>query len=195
MADADSKAFVLTDYARKVIDYKAWQLSQRRDFSSSDKQDLAQDFWQAVVSQADRFDPSRASVNTFIDRVVASAAAMAVRDRQRKIRAKGFHAISLDAAPADGDRARLPLAATITEDDRWRHIGQERPDDIETNERDVALGLALDSMPPEVSDVCRRVMNGSILASSKQLKTSRRQIRNALAIARTHLESVGIDHE
>jgi RNA polymerase sigma-70 factor (ECF subfamily) len=195
MADGESKDFVLTDYTRRLIDYKAWRLTQRRDFNESDKPDIEQKLWMAVAKQADRFDPSRASVNTFVSRIVSSAVAMVVRERWRQIRAQGFHAVSLDAAPADGDRARPPLAATISEDCKYRHLGCERWDDIEAKDHSEALTLALARMPPEISDVCRRVMGGSIKAAAKELRTSRRQIRNALAIARNYLESVGIDHE
>ena len=195
MAGVRGKDFVLTGYAKNLIAFKAWQLSKRRDFSRSDREDLQQELWQAVVSQADRFDPSRASIDTFIDRVVNTAVAMVVRDRERQIRADGFQAMSLDAAARDGDRSRQSLASQITEDDQARRLGRERHDEVAERERAEAVAAALAKMPPEISDVCRRVMGGSISTASAELKTTRRQIRNSLAIAKSYVEAAGLDNE
>lgn len=195
MSGAQSKDFVLTGYAKNLIAFKAWQLSKRRDFSRSDREDLQQELWQAVVSQADRFDPSRASIDTFIDRVVNTAVAMVVRDRERQIRADGFQAMSLDAAARDGDRSRQSLASQITEDDQARRLGRERHDEVAERERGDAVSAALAKMPPEISDVCRRVMGGSISTAAAELKTTRRQIRNSLAIAKSYVEAAGLGNE
>lgn len=192
MSSHQGKEFVLTDYAKNLIEFKARQLSQRRDFCRSDREEIQQELWLAVVGQADRFDPERASLDTFIDRVVNTAVAMILRDRDRHVRANGFRTQSLDDIAHDGSRQLL--AAKITEEDLARRLGRERRDEVADRELEEAVAAALPKMPPEVSDVCRRVMGGNISTAATELKTSRRQIRNSLAAAKPVLEEAGLDN-
>lgn len=191
MSYAHGKEFILTHYAKNLIEFKALQLSRRKEFVRSDREEIQQDLWQAVVKQADRFDPTRASLDTFIDRVVNTAAAMILRDRRRQKRANGFQTVSLDAAAGDGDSIQ-PLSAQLTEDDLCRRTGNESRSERVILERERAIASALAEMPPDVRDVCRRVMGGSISSAASDLETSRRQIRKALAAAKPFVEKSGI---
>jgi RNA polymerase sigma-70 factor (ECF subfamily) len=181
---------VLTDYARSLIRFKARQLSRRAGFSRSDRDDLEQDLWAALLAQADRFDPSRACLNTFADRVVNSAAAMILRDRQRQKRADGLQAQSLNA-PLGRDGQPETLGCGLSEADHRRRIGTEPPDEAGRRDDADAVRHALASMAPHVADVCRRVLGGSISSAAQELGTSRRQIRKALDAARPFLERAG----
>jgi RNA polymerase sigma-70 factor (ECF subfamily) len=192
MSSSQRNDFVLTDYARKLIRFKARQLCRLHSFCKSDEEDLQQELWLAVVNQAGKFDPARASLDTFIDRVVNTAVAMILRDRQRQKRSNGFQTVSLDVAPADGHGSE-PLAAKVSQDDLARRIGTEPADEAERRETAEAVASALDKLPDELRDVCRRVMSGSISAAAEDLETSRRQIRNALASARPYFEQAGVD--
>ena len=192
MPSSQRNDFVLTDYARKLIRFKARQLCRLHSFSKSDEEDLQQELWLAVVNQAGKFDPARASLDTFIDRVVNTAVAMILRDRQRQKRANGFQTVSLDVTPSDG-HGNEPLAAKVSQDDLARRLGTEPTDETERRETAEAVASALAKLPDELRDVCRRVMGGSISAAAEDLETSRRQIRNALATARPYLEEAGVD--
>jgi len=191
MSNAQTKEFVLTDYAKNLIEFKARQLSRQRGFGRTDQDDLEQRLWLAVVNQADRFDPSRASLDTFIDRVVNTAVARILRDRERRVRPQGPETVSLDFVSKDNDRSKQPLAAEITENDLQRRLGVERRDEVADREQAEAVADALGHMLPEVYDVCRRVMAGSISSAASDLETSRRQVRKALAAAQPFLEESG----
>ena len=192
MSSSQRNDFVHTDYARKLIRFKARQLCRLHSFSKSDEEDLQQELWLAVVNQAGKFDPARASLDTFIDRVVNTAVAMILRDRQRQKRANGFQTVSLDVTPSDG-HGNEPLAAKVSQDDLARRLGTDPTDEAERRETAEAVASALAKLPDELREVCRRVMGGSISAAAEDLETSRRQIRNALASARPYLEEAGVD--
>jgi len=192
MSSSQRNDFVLTDYARKLIRFKARQLCRLHSFSKSDEEELEQDLWLAVVNQAGKFDPARASLDTFIDRVVNTAVAMILRDRQRQKRANGFQSVSLDRTPSDG-HGNEPLSAKVSKDDLARRVGVEPTDETDRRETAEAVASALAKMPDELRDVCRRVMGGSISSAADDLETSRRQIRNALAAARPFFEQAGVD--
>ena len=96
MKSAGTQSVVFTEYAKSCIRVKARQLSRRSKFGKSDVEDIEQWLWQILFKEAKRFDPRRASLNTFIDRVVQTAAGMIVRNMHRQKRAAEKHAISLD---------------------------------------------------------------------------------------------------
>ena len=90
------------DYARTLIRVKAKQLVRRPGFSRSDQEDVEQDLFLHLLRQVQHFDPTRGSLNTFVARVVNSAAAMLVRERGRNKRSPGGG--DRDSVPGNEDR-------------------------------------------------------------------------------------------
>ena len=78
MSQVPRGSHVCTEYARTLIRVKARQIVCRPGFSRSDTGDVEQDLYLHLLSQAQQFDPTRGSINTFIARVVDSAVAMLV---------------------------------------------------------------------------------------------------------------------
>jgi len=98
------KDFVLTNYARNLIQVKARQLCRRREFLPADQADLQQELWLMLCERADAFDPAKASLDTFIDRVVNTAVGVILRNRQRLKRNTGGPVVSLDDSGNDPTR-------------------------------------------------------------------------------------------
>ncbi|MEZ6100255.1 MAG: hypothetical protein R3E01_14900 [Pirellulaceae bacterium] len=194
MRSSQRNDFVLTDYARTLIRFKARQLCRLHGFSRSDEEELQQDLWVAVVKQAGNFDPQRSSLDTFIDRVVNTQVAMILRERRRKKRAEGFQASSLDESKPGADCSE-PQSAKLTDEDLARRLGIVRVGATERRETAEAVEAALNELPEDLRDVCRRVMEGSILSAARDGQTSRRQVRNALAQARPFFERAGLGVE
>jgi RNA polymerase sigma-70 factor (ECF subfamily) len=191
MDTAHGKDFVLTDYAKNLIKFKARQLSRRQSFRPSDLDDLKQELWLTVTKKCEQFDPTKASLDTFIDRVVDTAAAMILRNRRRLKRAKGFQTRSLDGDASTARQKAEPLSATISEDDLARRIGAEHRDETARCEGVQAVHDALALMPDKLRNVCRRLMGGTISSVARDLGTSRRQVRKAIAAARPFFERAG----
>lgn len=191
MRETRARDAVLTDYAHTLIRFKARQLSRRSGFTRSDQDDLEQDLWTVLLSQAEAFDPDRASIDTFIDRVVNSAVLMILRDRRRQKRANGFHTQSLDAAPQRSGPSSTAAGSDLSAEDRCRHRGAAPVNESQRAVDRDAAEHALDEMPAPLRDVCRRVMGGSISSAARELGRSRRQIRNALFEARAYFERAG----
>ena len=57
MDGTHGKDFVLTNYARNLIQVKARQLCRRREFLPADQADLQQELWLMLCERADAFDP------------------------------------------------------------------------------------------------------------------------------------------
>ena len=195
MQSGSAQNVLFSDYAQSCIRVKARQLSRRSEFNLSDEDDLAQDLWLSLLKKADGFDPERASLNTFTDRVVNTSAAMILRRPYRQKRASGSRAISLDATKVslDGD-AKRPLAQLVSDADLSRRTSAPRHDDAAIREDAVAIEHALSAMPEEIRDVCRRVMGGSIASAARDLRTSRHCIRDLLRAAQPYLERSGFNN-
>jgi len=194
MRSADAQSVVLTEYAKSCIEFKARQLSRRSEFRRSDEEDLRQDLWLTLLKEAHRFNPRRSSLNTFVDRVVNSAAGMILRRPYRQKRASGQEALSLERTKvAISGEIKKPLAQFISEADLSRRTGASRSDEIALRDDTEAIGHALDSMPDEARQMCRRVMGGSIASTARELGLSRRQIRKAMQAARPYFERAGFE--
>lgn len=191
MRSLSHRGAVLTEYAQSLIKFKARQLSRRPGFSRSDEEDVAQELTVHLLSKAHQFDPNRASVNTFADRVIRSAIAMLLRDRRRQKRAAGFAATSLEDIPAQSGGDVESLRDMLTEADLRRRIGiaasdQDRADLI------AAVVEAMRSLPAADQETCRRLIEGSKASVARDLRVSRRQIRNAIERIRRHFEAAGL---
>ena len=81
MQSAAAQNVLFTKYAQSCVRFKARQLSRRSEFRRCDEDDLRQELWLLLLREAHRFDPRRASLNTFVDRVLQTAAGMIVRGR------------------------------------------------------------------------------------------------------------------
>ena len=193
MDSTHGKDFVLTDYARNLIRVKAHQLRARRDFSAADTDDIQQELWLAVCERLDRFDSSKASLNTFIDLVVNQALVSLLRHRQRLKRDKGTYSQSLDEmlpTPA-GDPA--PLAGFITTADLDRRLGRHAHDPEQTQAIQDAMDFALSQMPESLRDISLRLTEGTVNSVAKELKVSRRAIRRACLAIREIFEQAGLE--
>jgi RNA polymerase sigma factor (sigma-70 family) len=188
----DAQQLVRNEYAQASIRVKARQLCRQDGFRESDVEDIEQDLWLYLLAQAENFDPTRGSLNTYIDRLVNTAAAIMARSHDREMRADGFQATSLDTAPSGKDAKRPSLRSSLSPHDGARRTGAVPKSDLDRFEDQEALDFALASMPPDIRDVCQRVMDGVTPAKvARQLGVSRRRVRNMLAAARQHLERAG----
>jgi RNA polymerase sigma factor (sigma-70 family) len=190
---AEVQNLVENRYARASIRVKAKQLSRRKDFGASCREDIEQDLWLRLLTQAERFDGDRGSLNTFIDRVVNSAAAALVRGREREMRADGFHAQSLDAVGKHHGPTSQSLGMGLTRDDGARRFGVPSLDGIKSLEQAESLAVALSRMPQNIRQVCSQLMAGATATTlARRMGISRRQMRHLLAEARTRLEEAGL---
>ena len=193
MRSADAQSVVFTEYAKSCVRVKARQLSQRSEFRQSDEDDLHQDLWLTLLKEARRFDPQRASLNTFVDRVVNSAACMILRRPYRQKRAQGRRALSLDRCKVSYGKEKMPLSQLISEVDLSRRTGAAPIDETDRHDDAKAFDHAVIAMPDDVRDVCRQVMGGSISSAARELGMSRRQVREALQAARPYFERAGFN--
>jgi RNA polymerase sigma factor (sigma-70 family) len=185
---------VVTEYARTLIRVKAKQLIRRPGFCRSDQDDIEQDLVLHLLNQAQHFDPDRASLNTFIARVVNSAVAMLVRERGRiKRRPAGDVKVqSLEDTVEQPDGPPAPLWMLISITDLARRTGVERLSDAEMYELVEGVASAIASLPQELQDICRSLMERNRTETERELELSRRKFDAAMDRIRQHFAKAGL---
>lgn len=188
------RSALCTQYIKTLLRTKSHQLARQARFRDSERPDLEQDLLAHVLKQAHHYDPSRASVNTFIDRVVASAFAMMVRSRRRLKRAAGFGAVSLDNTfvGRERDGLRTPLSHVVQEGHLPCHGGTRPPDDQERIDLAFDVARAMESLTPRQREIARRLASDSEAAVARKMGISRRRVRQAVEAIREHFERAGL---
>jgi RNA polymerase sigma-70 factor, ECF subfamily len=182
---------VLNAYAQTLIRIKARQICRKAGFNRSDEDDLKQEMVLYLLGQAHRFDPTRASLTTFICQVVDTCAAMILRNRRRLKRVGRIATLSLESTTIDLDGKPAPACRAILPEDLQRRTGG-RPDCQAVRQEDAAAAAhAIATMPPDLQNMCDRLMGRTVTAVARDLGTSRRQVRGAIATIRRHFERAG----
>lgn len=178
---------ILACYAQSLIRFKARQLSTQRGFVRSEEEDLRQELAMRLMTQLRRFDPARAGFDTFVARVVETAAAMIVRERRRLKRGGGRQPASLEAEAHGAEGQPSTMRQRLTPLDAGRRLGLVPDTPIPTD----VLAEAIDALPEDLKPLCRELMMGTPCSAARRLGRSRRQIVNDIARIRRHLEQAG----
>lgn len=196
MNEYDVQQLVHNEYAQTSIRVKARQLCRRSDFNRPEREDVEQDLWLHLLTQTQNYDPQRSSLNTFIDRMVNSAAAHLVRRRESDMRADGFSAQSLDEGVICKDHKKETLGSSLSPNDGARRTFTAPKSDLAELEDREAFDFALASMPPDIRDLSSRVMQGETpTALARELGVSRYRVRRMLADAREHMKRAGFGND
>lgn len=158
----------VNDYAARLIRFKARMLGRHRAFARDDREDIEQDLWLDLLERLPKYDPARASLSTFVARVVERRVVSLIRYRSAEKRSAFREECSLDdrVLDADGrDTARHETTPEVSNDPaRLRelerdmaHVMAHLPDDL----RAIALALAFgtqNAVGPELG-LSRRAMS------------------------------------
>lgn len=193
MTKASRNDHALNDYARTLIRVKAKQLIRRPGFSRSDQGDIEQDLFLHVLSKFRQYDPNRSSLNTFVDRIVNSAAAMLVRERSRNKRSPGGNVEiqSLEVKIEHSTGSSKPLWASISDADLQRRTGRAPLSDAELYELVEGVASAIAGLPPELQQVCQSLLERNRSETERELGLSRRKYDAAIARIREHFARAG----
>lgn len=185
---------VFTTYARTLIRIKAHQLRRRPSFRDAELADIEQDLALYLLSQAEHFDPTRGAVNTFIDRVVESGAAILARARKREKRLPDTSvAVTSIADVVDQpDGPPAPLAALVSNEDLQRRTGVYSLTDAELFELVDDVRVAFSSLPPDLQQLCSALVDHNHTITKRTLSLSRRAFDVAMNQLRRHFAQAGL---
>ena len=160
--------------------------------SAHDRADTEQELWLAVFRQAARYDPARASLETFLGYVASRTAALLRRHKRRKCRGNGVVPLSLERDGTVTGERLTPLSETVSSADVGRRRGALGLDPIAQLEQTEAIADALARMPKRLRTVCQRLMVGTVASAAREMGMSRYEVHQALAEARPYFERAGL---
>lgn len=194
MTQFAGKSEILSDYAQTLIRVKARQLVRRPEFLATEAEDLEQDLSVRILSQIDRYDPSRGSIKTFIARVADSQVGMIIRERKRKKRIgeDDLKIESLEKKVLDQEGKPSLLGYTLSDQD-GRRLGQTDAmnpcDQVELNDE---LNEVLSKLPSQERKICELLMTLNHSQVQEQLRMPRRKYDAAIAMIRQQFASSGL---
>jgi RNA polymerase sigma factor (sigma-70 family) len=193
MGSAPRPEAILTAYVTALIRVKARQLVRDHLFRRSDEEDLRQELTLRLLKRARRYNPARASLHTFVDRVVASLAATLVRERRRQKNGARLASISLEVLCNCGDEGATPLRELLEAADLQRRTGGSTEDPVTRAERDEALHAAVAGLPQHLQEVCARLMHSSAVDVARDMGVTRHQVHKAIGAIRTHFRTADLN--
>jgi RNA polymerase sigma-70 factor (ECF subfamily) len=177
MNATDTQNEQLTEYTMTLIHHKARQLVGKAGYTQNDVEDIEQDLIQDLLERMPKFDPARATLNTFADRVIGSRVCNLLRHRQTEMRDCRREAFSLneEIETEDGPMERHE---TVSQDeidlrtDRYTRPAAER-DHFKMDLKAVIAGL-----PPELREVADMLRSSSVAEVARALNIPRRTLRD-----------------
>lgn len=175
----------LNGYASGLIKFKARQLSRRSGFTRTDRSDLEQELWADLLDRLPRYNSGKASLNTFIARVVDRKVATILRYHFAAMRSPARNEASLNEPVADSDGRMVERHQTTPE-----AAGAYQP--IQDLRRD--LDEVRSNLP---SDVLREIMDaigmgGTVNSIATDMGLSRRAVERHVGDLRRIFEDAGL---
>ena len=180
----------LIPYLTALIEVKARQLVGKAGYTPDDIKDIEQDLTQDLLERLPKFDPAKASINTFADRVVGRRICNLMRNRQADMRDWRREAFSLDEE-IETDEGSTERLAFISQDDVDLRMGRYDRPAAERSHLQLDLDAVLDGLTPELRRVAEMLMTQSVAEVARALGIPRGTFRDRyLAQLREALEEV-----
>ncbi len=167
----------LTPYLTALIEVKARQLVGKAGYTPDDIKDIEQDLTQDLLERLPKFDPAKASINTFADRVVGRRICNLMRDRQADMRDWRREAFSLDEEieTEEGSTTRHEFFSQDKVDLRKEPGDRGR---LEREHLQMDMSAVLEGLTPELRRVAEMLMTQSVAEVACELGIARSTFRD-----------------
>lgn len=148
--DTNQKRCELNDYALQVVRCKAMQLVGKAGYRQNDLEDIKQELIVHLLERLPRFDPAKASYNTFVARVVERKISNLLRDRQAEMRDHRREVCSLNEEIDTGEEEPKQRLATLDQDEQDIRTGKYRRPAAERGDLRLDVQQVLADLPPDL---------------------------------------------
>lgn len=181
----------ISEYTSTLITVKARQLVGHYGYKCCDREDLEQELVLAVLETQSAWDASRASRNTFENRIVNRKIATMIRHRTRQCRDYRREEASLDESISDRDGTPLARVATLADDSDGRRAGLS----LSAERLDLAIDTrsAFDALTPEQQRLCELRSEGSAEDAARAFDVSKPTALKRLRIIREQFSKLGLE--
>lgn len=176
--DTNRKPCELTPYALELVGHKARQLVGTAGFTENDVEDIQQALIAHLLKRLPKFNPARASYNTFVDRVVEKQICNLIRDRQAEVRDYRREACSLNEEIDTGEEQPKQRLTTVLQDDQDIRTGKYARPAEERAQLQIDLNQVLAELPPDLRQVAEMLQTQCVSEVARNLGIPRRTFRD-----------------
>lgn len=180
---------VLHPYAEKLIRNKARRLVGHAGFVCSDQADIEQELRLDLLRRLSNFDPGKATLNTFADRVVRHKVASIIEAKKARLRDYRRQQCSLNDPLKTPDGKRAERGDTVDQNEACRRTGRSS-----RSTEDLAndLSAAVSNLPPDLRDLCHRLMNQNLTEAAQDAGIPRGTLYESVETLRRRFEKAGL---
>jgi RNA polymerase sigma-70 factor (ECF subfamily) len=182
----------LSDYAIRHIRHRARQLTRTEGFAAQDIEDIRQDLIVDLLERLPKFDPAKATCNTFVARIIDRKVAKLIRDRNCEKRDPRREQCSLNECIDDGEGGSVERIQTIAADEADRRLGRQARSDQETAELVLDVEAVLKRLPDNLRRLCELLKTGSIADAARAMGVPRTTLNDHVKKLREVFEAAGL---
>ena len=188
----DNSGDGIDPYAAGLIRFKARQLVGQAGFTASDREDIEQELILDLLRRLPKYNPKRAQLNTFIARVVEHRLASLIEAQKAGIRDYRRCRCSLNECFEDADGRSVERVDTFDQEDYLLRTGaQSRPSE-ELNRLAIDVAAVLETLPPELRELCRRLKAETVTEISRDTGVPRGTIYESIKKLREIFKDAGL---
>jgi len=182
----------LSDYAIRHIRRRARQLARTEGFAAQDIEDIRQDLIVDLLERLPKFDPAKATCNTFVARIIERKVAKLIRDRNCEKRDPRREECSLNECIDDGEGGSVEHIQTIAAEEADRRLGRQARSDQETAELALDVEAVLKRLPDNLRRLCELLKTGSIADAARAMGVPRTTLHDHVKKLRQVFEAAGL---
>jgi len=182
----------LDEYAVTTIRVKSKKLIGKAGYSKADSDDIRQEITLDLLQRLPNFDPSKSSLHTFVNDVVDHKIARMIEVRNAEMRDFKTVPLSLNVLEEDADGTLFELIDEIADETLpWnRDAGEMSEYELLELRNDIIRVLS--KLPPQLREICLRLMRTSIFVVAKEMGIPRATLYDHLKIIRERFEKSGL---
>jgi len=182
----------LSDYAIRLIRHRASRLVATAGFAPQDIEDIRQDLILDLLERLPKFDPTKATYNTFVARLIDRKVAKLIRDRNCEKRAPRREECSLNEYIDDGEGGAIELIQTIVAEGADRRLGRQERSDQETAELALDVEAVLKRLPDNLRRLCQFLKVGGIANAARAMGVPRTTLNDRVKKLRDAFGPAGL---
>jgi len=189
--DTDKKNEKLTKYTITLVQCKARQLVGKAGYTLDDVEDLEQDLIRDLLERMEKFDPAKAKLSTFADRVVCRRICNLLRHRQAEMRDHRCVAFSMNEE-LETEEGPMERHETIGQDEVDLRTGRYNRPAADRAHLHMDMNAVLIGLSPELRQIADMLRTMSVAEVARSLGIPRStfrdnylaQLREAFAVSR-----------
>ena len=192
--DTNKKQYGINDYAEELIHHKARQLVGTAGFTRDDIEDMEQEMRLDLLERLPKFDPNKATYNTFVSRLVDRKISNLIRHRTQEMRDFRCEEGSIHDVVECGDE-KVERIETVTQDEQDFRLGKHIRSAQERRDLKLDIPLVLSKLPPELRKPAELLQTMSITEAARELGIPRSTLYDRIARLRCIFEDMGLSEQ